>query len=153
MFSGLNLIFAFHHCVVFLGSYITLTSKYGLGVLICIGFSAEIGSGFYNMDGLYPNRIYFRILYQIIMTLSNGFCTYGMIHYYQLLGNPESYRIIYLICTCALVLLRTAGQILEVRKYFDKSAPGPVVKKTEDVVEEMDIENQIENPVGPSSRS
>ena len=143
---GLNLVFAFHHFVVFLGSYITLTSNVGLGVLICVGVSAEIGSGFYNMDCLLPNRVHFRVLYQILMTASNTFCTIFMVHYFQLKGNPESYRIIYMVCTIALVLLRSVGQCLELKKYFEK----PNEKKGEAEAEGV---ADIENPVGkrPSS--
>ena len=68
------------------------------------------------MDCLFPNRVHFRVLYQILMTASNTFCTIFMVHYFQLKGNPESYRIIYMVCTIALVLLRSVGQCLELKK-------------------------------------
>ena len=54
-----------------------------------------------------------------MMTISNTFCAWGAAQYYQVEGVESWRRIVYLVITCLLIPLRTAGQVLEYRAFVE----------------------------------
>lgn len=114
---GINLVFLVHHAATIFGSYISLTTPYALGIVTAVGYSAELGSGFYGLHCVCQKNLTVFVLYQIMMTVSNTFCAWGASQYYKVEGVESWRRIVYLVITCLLIPLRTAGQVLEYRAF------------------------------------
>lgn len=116
---GMTVPFWVHHIIVFCGCATCLAVPAGAGLLLMNNISAEFGSGFYNLVNLFPKSRLVLWIYIIMMNLSNfvGLLTLIFINS-SFPGLPAVYRIGYSIMCASLLLLRTAGLGLEVRKRF-----------------------------------
>ena len=131
---GLNPAFFVHHIFVFAGCGICLAADAGLGLLIFIAVVAESGSGLYNLDALFPGRTSLRTLYMLGMTCSNSFAMWGAAEFVENTLVDLGIRVSYAVVVGLLVILRTAGQVLELRKW--RAAPS----KALDSISTRDVE-------------
>jgi len=121
---GLTGVFAFHHIFVFIGCGVILASPASLGLLVTVAFFGEFGSGFYALYCMWPSRWPFRLLYQLAVGASDAFAVYGGVEFFaQSAAVHLGLRVSYLICVALLVLLRTAGQVIELKRWRDEARP------------------------------
>lgn len=118
---GLNPAFFVHHIFVFAGCGVCLAAEAGLGLLVVIAVVAETGSGLYILDSIWPGRTSLRTLYMLGMTCSNAFAVWGAAEFVENSLVDLGVRVSYTVIVGLLVILRSAGQVLELRKW--RAAP------------------------------
>ena len=97
------------------------SSSRGLGLLVVIALVAETGSGLYILDSIFPGRTSLRTLYMLGMTCSNSLAIWGAAEFAENSLVDLGIRVSYAVVVGLLVILRTAGQVLELRKW--RAAP------------------------------
>jgi hypothetical protein len=124
---GVTGVFAAHHLFVFVACGTVLASPMGLGLLITLVLVAEAGSGFYAIYCLWPERISSRLVYQLAMTASNAYSLVGGVDWFtsQSTAVHPGIRVPFLVILLVLILLRTIGQCLELKRWRDEATPRP----------------------------
>lgn len=130
-FSQMALAFWVHHLATFAGLGMCLFVDAGTGLVTIVGLVAETGSGTYNLVLLYPTSRPAYAVYLLTMNASNVFATCCLVEVIN--GLPAlatGYRIAWSSLCILLLLLRTGGVALAVRKYCS-AAPEPPAKTRE----------------------
>ena len=121
-----------HHLATFAGLGMCLFVNAGAGLVTTTGVVAEIGSGFYNLLSLWPQSRLALFAYVLVMNGSNAFATVCL--HEVITGLPAlhtGFRVAWSTLCILLLLLRTGGVLLQLRRVYCPPAKPPPSLKSE----------------------